>query len=154
MPRTRVLPVDPSTPDPAVLRDAAEVLRAGGLVAFATETVYGLGADATQAAAVEAIFAAKGRPSDNPLIVHAADVAMARRHAKHWPDAAARLATAWPGPLTLVLPRADSIPAVVSAGLSTVGLRVPAPAVARGLIAAAGRPLAAPSANRSEHVSP
>ncbi|MCX4248066.1 L-threonylcarbamoyladenylate synthase [Paraliomyxa miuraensis] len=153
-PRTRTLAVDRDAPDPAVLAEAAAVVRRGGLVAFATETVYGLGADATNPDAVRAIFTAKGRPSDNPLIVHVADEAMARRHAAAWPDHAARLAELWPGPLTLVLPKAASISALVTAGLSTVGLRVPAPAVARGLIAAADRPLAAPSANRSEHVSP
>lgn len=154
MPRTRLLTVDRDAPDPAVLAQAAAVLRAGGLVAFATETVYGLGADATREEAVQRIFTAKGRPADNPLIVHASDVAMARRHAARWPAAAARLAELWPGPLTLVVPKADTIPAIVSAGLPSVGLRVPEPAVARGLIAAAGVPLAAPSANRSEHVSP
>jgi L-threonylcarbamoyladenylate synthase len=154
MPRTRILAVDRDAPDPAALAQAAAILRAGGLVAFATETVYGLGADATRAAAVRGIFAAKGRPADNPLIVHAADVAMARRCAARWPAAAVRLAELWPGPLTLVVPKADGIPDLVTAGLDSVGLRVPAPAVARGLIAAAGVPLAAPSANRSEHVSP
>lgn len=154
MPRTRTLAVDRDAPDPAALADAASVLRASGLVAFATETVYGLGADATRVEAVQGIFAAKGRPSDNPLIVHVADVAMARRYAAAWPAAAERLAELWPGPLTLVVPKAAAIPAITSAGLLTVGLRVPVPAVARELIAAAGVPLAAPSANRSEHVSP
>lgn len=154
MPATRVLTIDREQPDAGVLREAAAVLRAGELVAFATETVYGLGADATNAEAVQRIFAAKGRPSDNPLIVHVADEAMARRHAQRWPETARRLAGLWPGPLTLVVPRGDTLAAEVSAGLPTVGLRVPAPAVARGLIAATGRPLAAPSANRSEHVSP
>ena len=154
MPATRVLTVDRERPDAAVLREAAAVLRAGELVAFATETVYGLGADATNAQAVQRIFTAKGRPSDNPLIVHVADEAMARRYAQRWPEAAQRLAGLWPGPLTLVVPRGDALAAEVSAGLPTVGLRVPAPAVARGLIAATGRPLAAPSANRSEHISP
>jgi L-threonylcarbamoyladenylate synthase len=154
MPRTRILAVDRDAPDPAALAEAAAVLRAGGLVAFATETVYGLGADATSERAARAIFAAKGRPADNPLIVHAADAAMARRYAAAWSTAAERLSELWPGPLTLVVPKAASIPAATSAGLATVGLRVPAPAVARGLVAAAGVPLAAPSANRSEHVSP
>ncbi len=154
MPRTRTLIVDRDAPDPAVLREAAAVLRAGGLVAFATETVYGLGADATRADAVQGIFDAKGRPADNPLIVHVCDAAMARLHAGRWPPSATRLAELWPGPLTLVVPKAATIPALVSAGLPSVGLRVPAPAVARELIAAAGVPLAAPSANRSEHVSP
>lgn len=154
MPHTRTIVVDRDAPDPAVLAEAAAILRAGGLVAFATETVYGLGADATRADAVARIFAAKGRPADNPLIVHVADAAMARRYAARWPATAERLAALWPGPLTLVVPKAASIPAVVSAGLPTVGLRVPAPGVARNLIATVDRPLAAPSANRSEHVSP
>jgi L-threonylcarbamoyladenylate synthase len=154
MPRTRTLAVHPTAPDPAALAEAAAVVRAGGLVAFATETVYGLGADATQAEAVQRIFEAKGRPPDNPLIVHAADVAMARRYAAAWPAAAERLAALWPGPLTIVVPKAALVPAITSAGLPTVGLRVPVPAVARGLVAAAGVALAAPSANRSEHVSP
>ena len=152
---TAVIVVDRDAPDPAALAEAAAILQRGGLVAFATETVYGLGADATSTAAVERIFAAKGRPCTNPLIVHACDVDMARRYARSWPEAAQRLARAfWPGPLTLVLPKTDEIPATVTAGLPTVGLRVPAPSVARSLIEATGRPLAAPSANRSEHVSP
>lgn len=154
MSSTRVLVVDPRDPDPAALREAAAVLRAGELVAFATETVYGLGADATQPAAVRRIFEAKGRPADNPLIVHVSDEAMARRYALRWPAEAERLAKHWPGPLTLVVPRGEALPPEVSAGLPTVGLRVPATAVARGLVAAAGCPVAAPSANRSEHVSP
>lgn len=152
---TQTLLVDPQAPDEAVLEHAAALLRAGQLVAFATETVYGLGADATSEAAVRKIFEAKGRPSDNPLIVHAADTAMAQRYAGQWPQAAQWLAEhGWPGPLTLVVPKAATIPSVVTAGLDTVGLRVPQTAVARGLIARAGVPLAAPSANRSEHISP
>ncbi|MCB9716901.1 MAG: threonylcarbamoyl-AMP synthase [Myxococcales bacterium] len=152
---TRVLAVDPDRPDRRALAEAAAVIRAGGLVAFATETVYGLGADATREDAVRRIFAAKGRPASNPLIVHVADVDMARGLAARWPAAAQRLAeAAWPGPVTLVVPKVERIPAIVTAGLDTVGLRVPAPAVARRLIEEAGVPLAAPSANRSEHVSP
>lgn len=154
-PTTRVVAVDRDAPEPEALEQAAEVLRGGGLVAFATETVYGLGADATDAHAVARIFEAKGRPSDNPLIVHVADAGMARRYAGRWPAAAQRLAeAAWPGPVTLVVPKTDAIPEIVTAGLDTVGLRVPQPMVARALIRAAGVPLAAPSANRSEHVSP
>lgn len=152
---TDVVVVDRDAPDPEAVARAALVIRDGGLVAFATETVYGLGADATSEDAVRRIFEAKGRPSDNPLIVHVADVAMARRFAGRWPAAAERLAeAAWPGPVTLVVPKTEEIPAVVTAGLPTVGLRVPATGVARALIEAAGVPLAAPSANRSEHVSP
>lgn len=139
----------------AALVDAAEILRAGGLVAFPTETVYGLGADATNAAAVAGVFEAKGRPATNPLIVHAYDSSMARQCVAHWPVRAAKLAERfWPGPLTIVLPKSELIPAIVSAGLETVGVRVPANLVARRLIERTGRPLAAPSANRSTGISP
>lgn len=134
---------------------ASSILRGGGLVAFATETVYGLGADATDPEAVARIFEAKGRPASNPLIVHASDVAMARTCVSEWPEAADRLASAyWPGPLTLVLPRSAIIPDLVTAGLPTVAVRVPWPEVTRDLIARVGRPIAAPSANRSSGVSP
>lgn len=134
----------------------ARILREGGLVAFPTETVYGLGADATSAAAVAKIYAAKGRPSFNPLIAHVADIDAARREAE-LPPAALRLAEAfWPGPLTLVAPRAagGSVCELARAGLGSVALRAPSAPVARALILAAGRPIAAPSANRSGHVSP
>jgi L-threonylcarbamoyladenylate synthase len=152
---TRVIAVDREEPAASILRLAAEVLRQGRLVAFATETVYGLGADATNPDAVAHIYAAKGRPDFNPLIVHAGDVAMARTCIRDWPDTARDLAAAfWPGPLTLVLPRSGLIPDIVTAGRDTVGVRVPAPAVARLLIAETGRPLAAPSANRSGGTSP
>lgn len=155
MTTTRIVSIDRDRPDPRLLDEAGACLRDGGLVAFATETVYGLGADATREAAVQRIYDAKGRPPTNPLIVHVCDLAMARRFAVGWPADAERLAQAlWPGPVTLVVPRAPAIPDAVTAGLPTVGLRVPAPVVARGLIEAAGVPLAAPSANRSEHVSP
>ncbi|WP_420128705.1 L-threonylcarbamoyladenylate synthase [Longimicrobium sp.] len=150
-----LLPVDPLRPDPEALRRAAEVLRGGGLVAFPTETVYGLGAHALDPAAVERIYTAKGRPSYNPLIVHVADAGAARALASAWPDEAERLAGAfWPGPLTLVLPKHDSIPLSVTAGLPSVALRVPAHPVAHALLALAGIPVAAPSANRSTGVSP
>ncbi|MGH1342445.1 MAG: L-threonylcarbamoyladenylate synthase [Nannocystales bacterium] len=152
---TRVLAVDAGVPLDASIEEAADVLRSGELVAFATETVYGLGADATQAGAVEKIFAAKGRPQSNPLIAHVASAQMARAWAGTWPEVAETLAAAfWPGPLTIIVPRSERIAAAVSAGLETVGLRVPQPAVARAVIEALGRPVAAPSANRSEHVSP
>lgn len=150
-----LLQVDPLRPDPERLRQAAEVLRGGGLAAFPTETVYGLGAHALDPAAVERIYTAKGRPSYNPLIVHVADAGAARALAAAWPDEAERLAAAfWPGPLTLVLPKHDSIPPSVTAGLPSVALRVPAHPVAHALLTIAGIPVAAPSANRSTGVSP
>jgi L-threonylcarbamoyladenylate synthase len=137
------------------IAEAAERLRAGQLVAFPTETVYGLGANALDPEAVARIFAAKGRPSTNPLIVHVPDAAGARELAAEWPEAAKKLAARfWPGPLTLVLPRTDAIPDIVTAGGPTVGLRVPSHPVALELFRTAGVPVAAPSANRSEEVSP
>ncbi len=127
----------------------------GGLVAFATETVYGLGAVATDPRAVARIYEAKGRPSLNPLIVHVADIGQAREYVSEWPDEADTLASSfWPGPLTLVLDRSGPIPDLVTAGKATVGVRCPAGRVARGLIDRCGRPLAAPSANRSNRLSP
>jgi len=150
----RVIQVDADAPGAAV-REAANVLRGGGLVAFPTETVYGLGAHALDPAAVERIYRAKGRPAYNPLIVHVATVDAARALSSAWPAAADRLAERfWPGPLTLVVPRAAAIPDAVSAGLPTVGVRVPAHPVAHALLVEAGIPVAAPSANRSSHVSP
>lgn len=135
---------------------AAEILRSGGLVAFATETVYGLGADATDPRAVAGIYAAKGRPAFNPLIAHVASVEAARREGTF--DAVAeRLAAAfWPGPLTLVVPLASgaSVCELARAGLPSLALRIPAHEMARSILAAVGRPVAAPSANRSGHVSP
>jgi L-threonylcarbamoyladenylate synthase len=153
--RTVVYTLDPADPDTAILAAAARVLRGGGLVAFPTETVYGLGANALDAATVGRIFAAKGRPAHNPLIVHIAEADEARRVAADWPDAAARLAEHfWPGPLTLVLPKQPTVPDVVTAGGPTVAVRLPAHPVAQALIRAAGVPLAAPSANRSTELSP
>ena len=147
--------IDRAHPDPALLARAASMLRAGHLVAFPTETVYGLGANALDPVAVARIYAAKGRPAYNPLIVHVPDVAAARRLTREWTDSAERLAALWwPGPLTIVLPRAAAIPDAVAAGLDTVALRVPAHPVALALLCAAGLPLAAPSANRSGQVSP
>jgi L-threonylcarbamoyladenylate synthase len=137
------------------LRHAAEVLRRGGLVAFPTETVYGLGANALDVAAVARIFATKGRPANNPLIVHVARVEQVRELAAEWPDAAERLAARfWPGPLTIVLPRASVVPNIVTAGAATVALRIPAHPIARALLDAANLPIAAPSANRSNQISP
>lgn len=144
------MPADALTPP-----DAARLLRAGELVAIPTETVYGLAADATNAAAVARIFALKGRPATNPLIVHVAGVAQARRFAAHWPDAADALAQAfWPGPLTIVVPRGPGIPDAVTAGGVTVGLRVPDHPVALAILTAFDGGVAAPSANRSNAVSP
>jgi L-threonylcarbamoyladenylate synthase len=150
-----LLRVDPNAPDLETLRPAVEALREGRLVAFPTETVYGLGAHALDEAAVGRIYAAKGRPGYNPLIVHSASTDAARELAAGWPHAAAALADAfWPGPLTLVVPRARGIPDAVTAGLPNVGLRVPAHPVARALLREAGIPVAAPSANRSTELSP
>jgi L-threonylcarbamoyladenylate synthase len=133
----------------------AAILRAGGIVAFPTETVYGLGADATDSDAVLRIYETKGRPRFNPLIVHVADLAMAKRLVDFSP-LAEKLAKFWPGPLTLVLPRrADSgLSDIVTAGLDTVGIRIPDHALALALIRATGRPLAGPSANPSGRLSP
>jgi L-threonylcarbamoyladenylate synthase len=142
--------------DCAGIRDAAKLLREGGLVAFPTETVYGLGADATNGRAVAAIFAAKRRPHFNPLIVHVRDLAQAESYA-HFNTTARRLATTfWPGALTLVLPRLTGCPLsqLVSAGLDTVALRVPAHPIARRLLDEADIPVAAPSANASGRISP
>jgi L-threonylcarbamoyladenylate synthase len=134
---------------------AARLIRAGELVAFPTETVYGLGANALDAAAVGRIFEAKGRPATSPLIVHVDSAEMARRVVSEWPAAAELLGRRfWPGPLTLVLPKHPDIPARVTAGLDTVGVRVPAHPVALALIQAAGVPIAAPSANRFTELSP
>lgn len=139
----------------AALHEAGEILRAGGLVAFPTETVYGLGGDATNANAVARIFEAKGRPSFNPLIVHVTSSAAAERLGIMTDTARALAKAFWPGPLTLVLERAPGCPVadLASAGLSTLALRVPAHETAQALLKAAGRPLAAPSANRSGRIS-
>lgn len=146
-------PVVPATAES--IRDAAARLRAGELVAFPTETVYGLGANALDADAVARIFAAKGRPAWNPVIVHVAEAAQARPLVREWPAAAARLAeTCWPGPLTLVLPRRASVPDVVTGGGDTVAVRVPDHPVALALLREAGVPIAAPSANRFTQLSP
>jgi L-threonylcarbamoyladenylate synthase len=153
--KTQILSVDPVQPQPEVTAQAAAVLRGGGLVAFPTETVYGLGANALDAEAVSRIFAAKGRPANNPIIVHVPDVAGVSRVASGWPEIAARLAERfWPGPLTLVLPRREELPFIVTAGGPTVAVRAPANAVAQALLRAADVPVAAPSANRSGELSP
>lgn len=148
--RPQVLP-----PTAEALALAARILRAERLCAFPTETVYGLGGSALSADAIERIYRTKGRPSTNPLIVHVPDTDAARGIVTAWPDTAEALARRFfPGPLTLVLPRAAQIPAIVSAGLPTVAVRVPAHPVAQALLRAAELPLAAPSANRSEQISP
>ena len=137
------------------IQEAGAILRGGGLVAFPTETVYGLGANALEAAAVAKVFAAKARPSFDPLIVHVAEAEAAWDLAEAVPDAARRLAARfWPGPLTLVLPKVGRVPGLVTAGLDSVGLRVPDHDVARRLIRAAGVPVAAPSANPFGGISP
>jgi L-threonylcarbamoyladenylate synthase len=152
---TALAPSLPRRADERAIADAARLLREGGLVAFPTETVYGLGADATNGRAVARIFEAKGRPQFNPLIVHVSSLAEAERHAA-FNDIAKQLATAfWPGALTLVLPRVASctLSELVSAGLDTVALRVPAHMVAAKLLGAAGLPIAAPSANASGRIT-
>ena len=134
---------------------AAQLLRAGQLVALPTETVYGLAANAWDAAAVRRIFTVKDRPPQNPIIVHVASLEMARRCVAKWPPLADKLAAAfWPGPLTLVLPRAEEIPSVVTAGGATVGVRWPSHPFMQAVIRACGFPLAAPSANPANELSP
>lgn len=137
------------------IRRAARLIREGKLVAFPTETVYGLGANALDPAAVRRIYEAKGRPPTSPLIVHVGSVEMARTLSSSWPPAADRLVQRyWPGPLTLVVPKHSRVPEIVTAGLATVGVRIPAHPVALRLIMEAGVPIAAPSANRFGALSP
>jgi L-threonylcarbamoyladenylate synthase len=140
---------------PEAIAEGVRSVLSGSLVAFPTETVYGLGADAFRADAVEAVFRLKGRPSGNPLIVHVSGPEMARRVVSHWPAEAERLAGAfWPGPLTLVLPRSSDLPGAVTADGPTVGVRCPDHPVALALIEASGTPLVGPSANPSGRISP
>jgi len=142
-------------PDSADVQKAADIIRSGGLVVFPTETVYGLGANALDPAAVRKIYALKQRPATSPLIVHVASIDQAREFAADWPDEADRLAREyWPGPLTLVVPKKSIVPDEVTAGLLTVGLRIPRHPVALALLRAAKVPIAAPSANRFTHLSP
>src|SRR5665647_54753 len=150
-PGTRVLKADRA----AIAADAA-CLAQGGLVAFPTETVYGLGADAGNGEAIARLYAAKGRPAFNPLIAHVADVAAARRLAVFDAEAERLAAAFWPGPLTLVLPKRPDCPvaALALAGLDSIAIRVPSHPTARALLAAFNGPVVAPSANRSGHVSP
>ncbi|HUJ24027.1 MAG TPA: L-threonylcarbamoyladenylate synthase [Bryobacteraceae bacterium] len=141
--------------DHEIIRRAAQLIREGGLVAFPTETVYGLGANALDASAVERIFRVKGRPATSPLIVHVESLEAAGRCVTAWPKEAGKLAMEfWPGPLTLVLPKRECIPGIVTAGLPTVGVRVPANDAALALLSEAGVPIAAPSANRFTELSP
>ncbi|MDE2774929.1 MAG: L-threonylcarbamoyladenylate synthase [Chloroflexota bacterium] len=153
--RTRVIRVDPDAPQVAAIAIAGRAIRAGGLVAFPTETVYGLGANAFDAAAVAAIFAAKGRPAHDPLIVHIAHMDQLTQVARQIPPLAADLARRyWPGPLTLVLKKSERVPANLTAGLDTVAVRLPDHAVALALLQAAAVPIAAPSANQFSRPSP
>lgn len=146
--KTIILHIDPAHPDSAAIAQAAQVIQRGGLVAFPTETVYGLGANALEAAALDRIYAAKRRPASDPLIAHIAHPDQLAVLAADVPYAAQRLAAAfWPGPLTMVLRRAAHVPANIAAGLDTIAVRMPIHPVARALIEAAGTPIAAPSAN-------
>ena len=152
---TQLVRVDPARPDPDVIARAVDVLRAGGLVAFPTETVYGLGAHARDPQAVARIFTAKGRPASDPLIVHIASIDQLAGVARDVPPIAYELARRfWPGPLTLVLARHPAIPASVSAGLDSVAVRVPSHPVAQALLVGGQLPIAAPSANRFARPSP
>jgi L-threonylcarbamoyladenylate synthase len=148
---TRILPAGS-----AAAAEAARVLTAGGLVAFPTETVYGLGADATNGQAVARLYEAKGRPAFNPLITHVTDLAAAQALARFDADAERLAAGLWPGPLTLVLPKAAACPVaeLATAGLDSIAVRMPDHAVARAILTTFGKPVVAPSANRSGHVSP
>jgi L-threonylcarbamoyladenylate synthase len=153
--KTRLIRVDPTHPEDTAVAEAAALVRQGELVAFPTETVYGLGANALDAAAVRRIFEAKGRPANDPLIVHLAGVEWLPRVVASVPPEVNALATRfWPGPLTLILPRSAAVPPEVTAGLPTVAVRVPAHPVALALLRASDLPIAAPSANRFGGVSP
>ena len=152
---TQLLKLDPDNPDLEVLHKAALILNQGGLVAIPTETVYGLAANIFNASAVAKIYTAKGRPGNNPLIVHVHSVEQAKTLVLSWNDTAQKLAEAfWPGPFTMVLDKKDLVPDCVTAGASSVALRIPKLFVTRKLIEIAGVPLAAPSANISGAISP
>ncbi len=153
--KTTYIKIDPAAPDEAAMREAAECIKRGGLVAFPTETVYGLGADSFNEDAVKKIYIAKGRPSDNPLISHIASVDEAERLAAEVTEDAKKLMDAfWGGPLTIILKRKEGVPGIISAGLDTVSIRMPSHSVANMLISMAGTPIAAPSANLSGSPSP
>ncbi len=146
---------DPENPDPRVIEKAGEIIKRGGLVAFPTETVYGLGGDAFRAESSEKIYAAKGRPSDNPLIVHIADIADAGKAGRDIPDSFYLLSDAfWPGPLTMIVKKTEAMPLTTTGGLDTVAIRMPVHKVAAAFIKAAGGFIAAPSANASGRPSP
>ena len=152
---TRVCLVNHPAVEDTCIAEAARLLKQGEVVAFPTETVYGLGANALNPKAVSRIYEAKGRPAHNPLIVHVATIDQARELVTDWPEAAQQLAEAfWPGPLTIVLEKAAGVPDITTAGGPTVAIRIPAHPVARALIQACGFPLAAPSANPSNYISP
>ena len=153
--KTRIWKMENDTPQAKAVEEAANLIRHGELVAFPTETVYGLGAHALNAKAVAKIFRAKGRPSDNPLIVHISDLTQLKKIAQTIPPATRKLARLfWPGPLTIVVPKRSVVPNNVTAGLNTVAVRMPSHPIALALIRAAGVPIAAPSANRSTQPSP
>lgn len=155
MSHAEILPTHTPALFNAAVDRAVDALRRGEIVALPTETVYGLAANALDENAVRRIFEAKGRPAHNPIIVHVSSLDMARTCAAHWPAVADQLSAAfWPGPITLVLPRAEKIPDVVTAGGGTVGLRWPGHPIMQAVIARCGFPLAAPSANRSNEISP
>ena len=153
--KTRVVQVSAESPDPSIISQAARTLREGGLVAFPTETVYGLGADVTNPDAVKKIFLSKGRPSDNPLIVHVSSFEAAKLFVEEIPSSVNTLAKRfWPGPMTLVLQSKPGVSSIVRAGLETVAVRVPNHPVALGLLKEFGGGIVAPSANRSGRPSP
>ncbi len=152
---TRVLVVDPVSPEPEAIAEAVRVLRAGGIVAIPTETVYGLAAMAFDAEAVARVYAAKGRPKHHPLIAHVLGEAQAKRLAASWPERATTLARLfWPGPLTLVVERAPHVPSAMTGGADSIAVRAPSHPVARAVLEALDQPLAAPSANRYQGLSP
>ena len=153
--KTEIRRINPDHPEEEIIRRAGDIVKAGGLVAFPTETVYGLGGDALQADASAKIYAAKGRPSDNPLIVHIADLTALDPIAREVPEQAYALSAAfWPGPLTMIFKKTDLVPDATSGGLPTVAVRMPSHPVAAALIRASGGYIAAPSANLSGRPSP
>ncbi len=153
--QTKIVQIDPFHPETAIIEYAASLIQKGQLVVFPTETVYGLGGNALQPQAVERIFAAKGRPFSDPLIIHIADRSTLETLTTEVPSVAHKLMEDfWPGPLTLILPAGPRVPRLITAGLPTVAIRMPSHPIALALIRAAGSPIAAPSANRFMHVSP
>jgi L-threonylcarbamoyladenylate synthase len=153
--KTTILKINPRRINRGKIKQAAIIIQKGGLVAFPTETVYGLGADALNPKAVRKIYKAKGRPQDNPMIVHVASIDQAKNLTKRFPPKAELLAKRyWPGPLTIILPKADKVPVEVTSGLDTVAIRMPSHSIALDLIKEAKTPIAAPSANRSGRPSP